>query len=126
MQRFDHRDFETSSNRSFGIPRQATRSERGASGRPFPIPLDDRGLQRVYDSYLSNPLAQRAAVCGVIALMVPFASLVTLGMAMAALRRVDHHAWPPRSGRLPAVLGLVASLLGLAIWGLVLIAILSA
>lgn len=86
----------------------------------FRIPVDDYELLEVYDRYRSNPFALRAAVYGVVALCVPFASAITLFMGVRGLLRADLNAWPPRGGRLPAQIGIAVSVLGLVIWGFVL------
>jgi hypothetical protein len=83
----------------------------------FKIPVDDSELQRVYDRYRSNPLAVRAAVYSVVVFLIPFGSLFTLLISIRALQRADPKAWPPRSGRLPAQIGLAVSSLGLLCWG---------
>jgi hypothetical protein len=93
----------------------------GAYGSPrnklaFKIPIGESELQRVYDRYVSNPLAVRAAVYGALCAFIPFASAITLIIGIRALRRVDSAAWPPRSGRLPARIGIVLSGLGLLFW----------
>jgi hypothetical protein len=41
---------------------------------------------------------------------------VTLLMGVRALRRADARAWPPRSGALPARIGIVLSTFGLLVW----------
>jgi hypothetical protein len=85
----------------------------------FEIDVDDEDLQRVYDRYLSNPMAVRGAVYSALALFIPFASLMTLVMSIGALRRATSEAWPPRGGRLPALLGIALSALGALAWTLV-------
>jgi hypothetical protein len=82
----------------------------------FKIAVDDSDLQRVYDRYLSNPLAVRAAVYGSLCVFIPFANVITLVMGIRALRRADAEAWPPRSGRLPARIGVALSSVGLLGW----------
>ncbi|MFI5308251.1 MAG: hypothetical protein ACHQ53_12900 [Polyangiales bacterium] len=82
----------------------------------FKIPIDDRELQRVYDTYVSNPLALRAAWYAALAVLVPFASAITLGVGIRALLRADPGAWPPRGGRRAATIGIVISGLGLLAW----------
>jgi hypothetical protein len=82
----------------------------------FQIEIDERALQRVYDTFISNTLAMRAAWYSVFLGFVPFAGLVTLGMGVVALRRADASAWPPRGGRTPALIAIVVSLLWSLSW----------
>ena len=82
----------------------------------FRIPVDDRDLQRIYDRYLSNPLAVRAAVYSAVFLLVPLASVFTLALSIRAFKKADPGAWPPRRGRFPAQLGIVISSLGVLAW----------
>jgi hypothetical protein len=82
----------------------------------FEIEIDERALQRVYDTFISNTLAMRAAWYSVFLGFVPFAGLVTLGMGVVALRRADASAWPPRGGRTPALIAIVVSLLWSLSW----------
>jgi hypothetical protein len=92
----------------------AYRSPRNALA--FEIAIDETGLQRVYDRFLSNPLATRAAIYGALSLLIPFTSAITLVMGIVALRRSAPDAVPPRTGRAPAIIGIGFSVLGLLIW----------
>jgi hypothetical protein len=94
----------------------AYRSPRNALA--FKIAIDDRALQRVYDRYVSNPLAMRAAVYGALAMLIPFASALTLVLGILALRRSDPNAFPPRKGRGPALTGITFSIVGLLFWSI--------
>jgi hypothetical protein len=82
----------------------------------FKIEIDEHDLRRVYDTYRSNPLAMRAAWYGAVSMMLPFASAITLAMGIRALRRVSPNGWPPRGGRVPALIGIVLSALALCGW----------
>ena len=82
----------------------------------FKISVDDRELRAVYDRYLSNPLATRSVVYGLLGMLVPFSNLVTLVMGIRALRVASTDGWPPRGGRRAAQIGIAFSILGLLAW----------
>jgi hypothetical protein len=93
----------------------------------FRLPLSDVALQRVYDTYIANPLARRAALYGTLTLLVPIFGPLTLWMSWAAYRKTRDATFPPVSGAGLARVGLVTSglstlvLLGTLVWLLVIV-----
>jgi hypothetical protein len=83
----------------------------------FQLPTTDSQLQTVWDTYRSNPMARRAFWYGLIAVLFPLASFITLAFGIIAYRKADPNAWPPRGGRRLSVAAIVISLLGVGLWG---------
>lgn len=82
----------------------------------FRLPVDRATLRKHYDREGSNPLAIQASRLSLLSLFLPGLSLLTLGMGVIALTRVNSKAVPPVGNVSAAVGAIVFSLFSSLIW----------
>lgn len=87
----------------------------------FKIEIEDEELRRLYENSAGNRPAYQSLLTCALGSLIPPLLFVSLGLAMAGLRKSDAEAWPPVGGRGRALTALVFSLLGLSFWTLIML-----
>ncbi len=82
----------------------------------YRLPVPRPELRKHFDRQGSNPLAILASRLALFAVLVPGLGLITLGLGVLALTRVDKRATPPVGNVSAGISAIVASLLSLALW----------
>lgn len=87
----------------------------------FRIEVEDEELRRLYENSAGNRPAYQSLLTCALGYLIPPLLFVSLGLAMAGLRKSDAESWPPVGGRGRALTALVFSLLGLSFWTLIIL-----
>ncbi|MFL5321893.1 MAG: hypothetical protein ACJ790_19690 [Myxococcaceae bacterium] len=81
----------------------------------FKVPVTEKSLQRSWDLYANNQMARNGMMLGIASLLMFPLAPFGLACSIIGLMRVDPNAWPPIGKRAHAIVGLVASSIGLVI-----------
>ncbi|RMG12762.1 MAG: hypothetical protein D6729_16120 [Deltaproteobacteria bacterium] len=79
----------------------------------FGLEVSRAELERLWRRSASNPLARAGYLVALLSILVPGLEVVSAGLSIAGLRRVNPRAWPPVYGRGEAIKGIVFSVVGL-------------